>query len=130
MFQDLFYSDNVKVNATLDVLYNDYIEDNKLYDKRQAVGVVLFTCWQNCLDKAIDDFPACDQVTDLNELAELTIRSTTLIAIIKWTSLHDEIKVGIKAIGGVEAIVRVLQSFPKCHDLHWRGCCAGVSQGR
>jgi hypothetical protein len=64
-----------------------------------------------------------------NELAELTTLSKTLIVIISWTSLHDEIKVGIKAaIGGVEAIGRVLQSFPKCHDLQWRGCCAGVSQ--
>jgi hypothetical protein len=79
---------------------------------------------QNCLDKAIDEFPACDQVTELNGLAELTTLSKTLIVIIRWTSLHDEGKVGMKAIGGVEAIVRVLQSFPKCQALQWRGCCA------
>jgi hypothetical protein len=29
---------------------------------------------------------------------------------------------GITAIGGVEAVVKVLQSFPKYHDLQWRGC--------
>jgi hypothetical protein len=30
---------------------------------------------QNCLDKAIEDFPACEQVTELNEFVELTTLS-------------------------------------------------------
>jgi hypothetical protein len=67
---------------------------------------------QDCVDKAIDECPAGDQVTKLNERAELTTLIKTLIVIISWTSLHDESTVGIKAIGGVEAVVRVLQSFP------------------
>jgi hypothetical protein len=81
---------------------------------------------QNCLDKAIDEFPACDQVNQFNKLAELTTLSKTLSAIISWISLHGERKVGLEAIVGVEAIVRVhvLQSFPKCHDLQWRGLCS------
>jgi hypothetical protein len=66
---------------------------------------------QNCLDKAIDEFPACDQVDHFNKLAELTTLSKALIVIISCTSLHDESKVGIKAIGGEEAIDRVLLSL-------------------
>jgi hypothetical protein len=59
-----------------------------------------------------------------NELAELMTLNKTLIVVTRWNSLHDESKVGLKAIGGVEAIARVLQSFPKCHNLQWRGCSA------
>jgi hypothetical protein len=44
---------------------------------------------QNCLDKAIDEFPARDQGDQFNN-AELTTLSKTLSAIISWTSLHDE----------------------------------------
>jgi hypothetical protein len=110
MFQDLFHSDSAKANATLDVLNHDYINDNKLYDKLQAVGgcSALVHLMQNCLNKATDGFSGCDQVTELIERAELTTLSKTLIVIISWTSLHDESKVGIKAISGVEAIARVL----------------------
>jgi hypothetical protein len=35
MFQDLFHSDNAKVNAT-DVLNHDSMKENKKYDKLQA----------------------------------------------------------------------------------------------
>jgi hypothetical protein len=40
MFQDLFHSDNAKVSSAtlLDVLNHDYMKDNKIYDKLQAVG--------------------------------------------------------------------------------------------
>jgi hypothetical protein len=80
---------------------------------------------QNCLDKAIDEFPARDQVDQFNKLAELTtLVSKTLNAVISWNSFHDEMKFGLKAIVGVEAIIRVLQSFPKCHDLQWRELCS------
>jgi hypothetical protein len=76
---------------------------------------------QNGFDKAIDEFSACDQVTELNELAELTTLNKTLNVIISWTFLDDEIKaVGITAIGGVEAIVWVLQTFPRAPT------CSGV----
>jgi hypothetical protein len=50
---------------------------------------------QNCLDKAMEEFLTCDQVTELNERAELTTLSNTLIAIISSTSLHNERTVGI-----------------------------------
>jgi hypothetical protein len=75
---------------------------------------------QNCLGKAIDEFPACDEVTELNELAELTTLSTAFIAIISWTSFSDKCVAGITAIGGVEAVVEGMQSFPECHALQSR----------
>jgi hypothetical protein len=78
---------------------------------------------QNCLSKAIDEFPACDQVTELNQLAELTTLSKTFIAIISWTSFSDKRVAGITAIGGVEAGVKVMQSFPECHALQSRVLC-------
>jgi hypothetical protein len=84
MFQDLFRSDNVKVSGTLDALNHDPMKDNKIYDKLQAVGgcSALVHLMQNCLDKAIDEFPACDQVTELKECAEVTTLNKTLIVII------------------------------------------------
>jgi hypothetical protein len=97
------------------------MKDNNAIDKLQAVGgcSTLVHLMQNCLDKAIDELLAFDQATELNEVAELTTLCKTLIIIISWTSLHDESQDEIKAIGGVEAVVRVLQSFPKCHDLQF-----------
>jgi hypothetical protein len=38
MFQDLFHSDNAKVNATLDALNHESMKGNKIYDKLLAVG--------------------------------------------------------------------------------------------
>jgi hypothetical protein len=91
------------------------MKNNKVYDKLQAVRgcSALVHLMQNCLPqyKAIDGFSGCDRVTELNERAELTTLSKTLIVLISWTSLHDESKVGINAIGGVEAIFRVLLSL-------------------
>jgi hypothetical protein len=53
----------------------------------------------------------------LNELAELTTLFKTLSVIINWTCHQDESRVRIVAIGGVEAVVKVMQTFPKCQDL-------------
>jgi hypothetical protein len=62
MLQDLFHSENAKVNATLDALNHDYMQDSKKYDKLQVVGgcSALVHLMQNCLDRTIDELPACD----------------------------------------------------------------------
>jgi hypothetical protein len=93
------------------------LNDNKIYDKLCTIGdcSAVVHLSQNCLDKAIDEFPARDQVTELNELAELTAVSKTLIVIIRSTSL-DEIKVG-------KAILSGYCKLSMYHDLQWRGCC-------
>jgi hypothetical protein len=86
MFQDLFHSDNANVNATLDVLNHDYMKSNKKRDKFQAVGgcSALVYRMQNCLDKAFDEFPACDQVTELKERAELTTLNSGCECTVHW----------------------------------------------
>jgi hypothetical protein len=123
MFQDLFHPNNAKVNATLDALNHDSMKDNKKYEKLQVAGgcFALVHLMQNCLDKAIDEFPTCDQVTELNELAELTTLYKTLKFIINWTSLRDDRATGITAIGGVEVVAKVLQSFQSAMP------CSGVA---
>jgi hypothetical protein len=55
MFQDLFHSDNAKVNATLDALNHDSMKNMKMHDKRQAVGScsALVHLMQNCLERRL-----------------------------------------------------------------------------
>jgi hypothetical protein len=92
LIQDLFRSDNAKVHAALDALFLDLDKDKKKCDKIQAVGgcFALVHLMQNCLDKAIAGIPACDGVTELNELAELKTLNWTLYVIINLTFLHEE----------------------------------------
>jgi hypothetical protein len=64
---------------------------------------------------------AGDPATELNELAELTTLQKSLHVISSLTRTHDESRVGISSVGGVEAIFKVLQTFPMCEGLHWPG---------
>jgi hypothetical protein len=122
MVQDLFDSDNAKVDAALTTLLQDFDEDkNKCKDLVTAVGCfVLVHLLKNCLDKAIGRIPACDQVTELNELAELKTLDKTLCVIVSMTFQHVESRDVIIAIGGVEAAVKVMETFPKCQHLQVR----------
>jgi hypothetical protein len=122
MIQDLFHSDNAKVGATFAALNLDLVKDKKKCDKIQAVGgcFVLVHLMNKCLDKAIDRFPACDQVAALNELPEVTTLHKTLSLITNLTFNHYDSKVGIAAIGGMEAVIKVMQTFPKCQTLQER----------
>jgi hypothetical protein len=126
LIQDLFCRNNAKVNATLGALFRNLDEDKKKCDKIQAVGgcFALVQLVKNCLDKAIDEISACDQVTELNELAELTTLYKTLDVIINLTFQHVESRVGISAIGGLEAVVKVMKTFPKCQRLQDYACQA------
>jgi hypothetical protein len=122
LVQDLFHSDNVNVDATFAALNLDLVKDKKKCDKIQAVGgcFVLVHLLKKCLGKAIDRIPACDQVTELNELAELTTLHKTLSIITNLTFNHYDSKVGIAAIGGMEAVIKVMKTFPKCQTLQER----------
>jgi hypothetical protein len=125
MIQDLFCSDNAKVNATLDALHLDN-EDIKKCESLVTAGgcLALVQVLKNCLDKAIASIPACDQVTELNELAELTTLYNTLGVVINLTFQHVESRAGISAIGGLEAVVKVMKTFPKCQALQDYACQA------
>jgi hypothetical protein len=60
----------------------------------------------------------------LSALAELKTISKTLSVIIALTFLHDESKIGIAAIGGVEAVVKIMKTFPNCEILQLVACGA------
>jgi hypothetical protein len=88
---------------------------------------VLVDLMKNCLEKAIARIPACNQITELNEVAELTTIDMTfsvIINFINWTVDNDVSRDGIAAIGGVEAIFRVMKTFPECRALQEHACPA------
>jgi hypothetical protein len=125
MIRDLSSYDNAQVNAALVALGLDLSEDKKKRDRLQAIGgcVALVQLMKNCLEKAIDRVPVCEQVTDLNEIPELRTLHKTLIVIIILTYWRFESRVvGITAIGGVEVVVKILKTFPKCEALQ-KGAC-------
>jgi hypothetical protein len=114
MIKDLSHSDNAKVNAILDALFLNLGKDKKKCDKIQAVGgyLALVQLLEKCLVKTLAILPACDKVTELNELAELKTLYKTLDVIIGMTFQHDESKVGITALNGVESVVKIMKTFP------------------
>jgi hypothetical protein len=124
LIQDLFRSDNTIVHAALDALNKDLVKDNKKCDNIQSVGgcFALVHLMQNCLDKTIERIPARYQVTKVNEFAELKTLHKACNVIITLTFHHKESKVGIAAIGGVEAVVKVMKTFPKCQSLQAYAC--------
>jgi hypothetical protein len=131
LIQDMFDcdNDNGQANAALDALNLDLKRDKRKCDKIQAVGgcFVLVHLLKKCLDKAIGRIPASDQVTELNQLAELTTLHKVLDLITRLTFRHDESRFGIAAIGGVEAVVKVMKMFPKCQALQEGACGALVN---
>jgi hypothetical protein len=129
LIQDLFHSDNTKVNATLNALCLNLDKDKQKCDILVTAGGchALVHLMKNCLAKAIDEIPACEQVTELSELAELTTLEETLGVITDLTFRHDESKVGIAAIGGVDAVVKVMKTFPKCQKLQQRACTSLIN---
>jgi hypothetical protein len=70
---DLFHSDDTKVIADLDALDLKLDEDSKKCEKLVTAGgcFALVQLIKDYLKNAIEKCPACDQVTELNEAAEL-----------------------------------------------------------
>jgi sirohydrochlorin ferrochelatase len=126
MIQDLCHSDNDEVNAAVWALNQDLDKDTNKCDKIQAVGgcLAMVQLLKNCLEKAIDEIPACDQVTELNELAGLETIHRALHVINRLTHQHGKRKIGIATIGGVEVVVKVMKTFPKCQALQKNACGA------
>jgi hypothetical protein len=124
LIQDLFHSDNAKVNAALVALDLDLIENENKCEKIQAAGgcLALVQVVVECLKKATGKIPARDRATELDELDELQTLDKSLGVIYDLTSYHNESRVGISSVGGVEAIVKAMKTFPKCHDLQASAC--------
>jgi hypothetical protein len=124
MIQDLAHSDNVKVNAALTALDREVYEDKENCDTVTAWGgcAALVHLLKDRLKKAMKKAPVCNQVSELNELAELTTLHKTLKVITDLTFGSERSEVFIAAIGGVEAVVKVMKTFPKCQPLQEYAC--------
>jgi hypothetical protein len=131
MVRDLFCSDNAKVNSALVALHLNLDEDKKKCESFVTAGgcLALVQLLEQCLDKAVGRILAsgvmCDQVTELNELVLLTTLRRTLSVVIRLTFQHDASNVGIAAIGGAEAVVQIMKTFPKCQTLQ-KGACTSL----
>jgi hypothetical protein len=104
--QDLFHSDNCKVNAALNALFLNLGNDKEKIDTKRSLKKVT----------KMKTIPARDQVAKLNELAAVElktiIKSLWIITIL--TRTQDLSKVGIIAVGGMEVVAEVMKTLPKC----------------
>jgi hypothetical protein len=126
LIQDLFHPDNAKVKAALDALRVNLDEDANNCDKLRDLGafVALVHLVKNCLEKAIEKIPACDQVTELDEFAELDTMDDSIIVLESLLYTLEESPARTTAIGGVEAVVEVMKTFPKCRNLQYSASIA------
>jgi hypothetical protein len=119
--QDLFHSDNVKVKAALDALYQD-LHENEKRDIFVAAGgyVAVVQVVRDCLKTG--KILAYARVTKLSALDELRTLDKSLALILYLTRHPNEISNGISSVGGVEAVVKVMKAFPKCLALQASAC--------
>jgi hypothetical protein len=118
--QDLSSIDRKRVNSALVTLLVD--PATRYYIVAAGGCDALVQLLKNCLEKAIDITPECDQVTNVYRFVELQTLNRTLCVITNLVCWYDESKVGITAIGGVEALVKVMKTFPKCQALQECAC--------
>jgi hypothetical protein len=127
LLRDLFHSDNAKIIAALHALDLNLVDDEKKCELIYAHGgcFVFVKLLEDSLEKATVKFPqqARAQVTELTETEELHTLDMSLFAISCLAAGHDESKAGISLVGGVKAVMEVMKSFPKCHDLQVVSCC-------
>jgi hypothetical protein len=125
MIQDLSNSDNAKVLATLLILILDLDEDKRKWENIQAVGGchAIVQLVKNCLDRVIARIPACDfdKVTATGDLPELETIDKSLNLILSLT-YHLGGRT-VASIGGVEAVVKTMKTFPNCQNLQETACC-------
>jgi hypothetical protein len=125
MIQDLFHSDDAKVNYALDTLILDIDEDKKKWENIQAVGGchAIVQLVKNCLDKVIARIPAraFDKATATGDLPELKTIDKSLEIILSLT-YHLGGRT-VASIGGVEAVVKAMRTFSNCPKLQSTACC-------
>jgi hypothetical protein len=126
LIQDLFHSDNAKVDAALDGLLLDLDHDEEAGQLQAAGGCfALVQFVKDCLKEAIrQKIFACDRVTEVARYADLIILWKSLAVITKLTIHRNESRVGISSVGGVEAMFEVMKTFPKCEALQAKACHA------
>jgi hypothetical protein len=125
LIQDLLHSDNAKVKAALLALDLDLEKEKKKCDICVTAGgcLALVGVVKDCLKKATEKIPACNEVTNVNEHSEELITiCMALRTIFILTHNLEESRVRISSIGGVEVVVKAMKTFPKCHDLQGAAC--------
>jgi hypothetical protein len=124
LFPDLYHSDSAKVTAALDALYMDIYENKLDPIDEPGCSFAPVRLVKEYLKRATERLPACDRVGRMNDFAELKPLNAAIDVIVLLTHRHDESRVGISMIGGVEAIVKVTESFPNCLALQENACAA------
>jgi hypothetical protein len=129
LLRDISHSDNAKVIAALDALYVNHDEDEKKCELINALDgcPALVQLLKDSLKKATEKFPQqerAQQVSEVTEAEELHTLFQSLCVISSLAAGNDESKAKISLVGGaVKAVVKVMKSFPKCHDLQMVSCC-------
>jgi hypothetical protein len=140
LMQDLCYSDNAKVDATLDALLLNHVLNKKKCEKIVTVGgcLTLVLVMKKFLKKSARMFPALELVTEADGI-ELEILEKSLGVIFGLTTGHDiercanamsavgvvktVVKVMKTAVGVVKTVgVKVMKTIPKCSYSKWNGC--------
>lgn len=122
--QCLFSSESTQVESALDALVENLQKDTRKCNDIVTVGgcFALVQLLRICLEQATKNIRGCHLVTELDDRFELNCLCYTLRVIIRLTFRHDESKVGINAIGGIQAVVDVMRTFPQCQDLQRMAC--------
>ena len=97
-----------------------------LLDKFLALAVAKFKPFKSASTTGMDSniqIPP-DQVTLVDGVIELETLDRTLDVIINLTFQNETSRSSISAIGGVEVIVKVMKTLPKCRQLQWSACHA------
>jgi large subunit ribosomal protein L40e len=137
--QCLFSSDvmsareQAHIEAALDALVQNLHKDTRKCHDIVSVGgcfalvQLIKTCLQKSKIKASTTKKSrgCldnDAVAELDERAELKCLCLALRVIIRLTYRHNESKVAINAVGGVQAVVDSMKMFPVCQELQRAAC--------
>jgi hypothetical protein len=121
LIQDLFSSKTGKVFFALDALYTDLSENDMKCDNIVTAGgcFALVLLLKDLLKKVADmGIPACRKCFD----NPLGILQESLDLIDDLTYKHDVSRAGITAVGGVEAVIEVMNTFPKLQELQRTAC--------
>jgi hypothetical protein len=127
IIQDLFHSSNAKAKTALDALNQDLMNDDTKCESLVTAGgcFVLVQLLKNCLDKlTANGRIEYVRVTEISSYPEVVTLGKTLNVICNLTREHVQSRVGITALGGVEALVKIMQTLPKCQALQEGACYA------
>lgn len=86
--------------------------------------MVLVQFVEDLLQKATANIPACDRVKRVNDYADLKPLNAAIDVIVLLAHRHYNGSVTIGSVVGVEAVVKVMKTFPKCLTLQETACSA------